>query len=197
MGDWSGYTTVDGVENWAMNHYKFEPLEEVGHFQSTGQNHDGDTFTVQGAFNDAGETIHVVFDKTYIESNVQLRYEGDFDRRTGTFSGSFTDVNPDDADSVTGSASTSEVDTAPSNVRKFSLKHRTPRDLRDAGPPAYASDFTRTRKWCMQSFLMHQLFKDDTNAGIQLFRVLSPEEFRTLWTEFQAAYGQIRESHHQ
>lgn len=196
MGDWSGYTTVDGVENWAMHHYKFEPSEEVGHFQSTGRNHDGDAFTVQGTFNDAGETLHVVFDKTYIGSNV-LRYEGDLDRRAGIFTGSISDVNPDDADSETSSAITSEDDDAPSKVRKFSFKHCTPKDLRDAGPLAYASDFTRTRKWCMQFFLMHQLFRDETNAGIQLFRVLTPEEFRTLWTEFESEYGQMRQSHHQ
>jgi len=149
-----------------MHHYVFEFSGEAGHFRSAGQNHNGNSYTIVGNVWEEDNTTRVTFNKTYTDLPCTLRYVGTLDRQLGILSGKI-------------------VDDAASDVRTFSFKHATPNDLRKSGPPVYNVDPKQTRKWC-RDFLVMRVLYEDTKAGEQLFRVLSPEEYHCIQSAFES-----------
>lgn len=183
-GDWSGYVTVNGVEEGYMHHYVFEFSGEAGHFRFRGRNHDDDPYTIAGTIREDDGATRVTFDKTYSTDPPQtLCYIGVLDRQLRVLSG--TIVNGPQDSKLTENGGVLDGD-APSDVRTFLFKHVTPNDLRKPAHPIYLVDSLQTRNWFLDFLIMRELFGEDTNAGNQLFRILSPEEYLSIWNALES-----------
>jgi hypothetical protein len=167
-----------------MRHYIFEFAGEAGRFRSTGQNHNGDSYTIVGNLREDDNTTRVTFNKTYMDPPFTLCYDGTLNRQLGILSGEIRD-NSKDSERMENNDD-ALVDEAHSHVRTFSFKHVIPHDLRKSGPPVYIVDPEQARKWCMDFLVMRELFEPDTNAGEQLIRVLSPAEYRSIQSAFES-----------
>lgn len=181
VGDWCGYTVIDGEQTWDLQYYNFKHTGVVGHFKTEDRNIDDEFYTIEGRVWEDDGIVHIAFDKTYPgDSPTTLLYAGTLDQQAETFSGSFHNKSQktegaDDGNSVANST----------ELCSFSFKRTTPEEIRKGGPPAYLVDAEQTRKLCILFFEMRYLLEDDSNAGEQLFRLLSAEEYRTHWAAYR------------
>lgn len=176
---------TDGEQVWDLQYYNFKYTGVAGHFKTEDRNLDDQFYMVEGRVWEDDGIVHVAFDKTYPgDSPTTLLYAGTLDHQAETLSGSFhekgqkTEVT-DEGDSVA-------ADTNSTRLRTFSFKRTTPEEIRKAGPPAYLVDAEQTRTLCILFFRMRDAIGDESNAGEQLFRLLSAKEFRCHWAAYQS-----------